>query len=82
MRKKYKALKDYYVGNEKKAKYKKGQKWLVNGMVFSEQAEQIGFHSTWGCKRLGTEVYLHKEEVIETFGVEPLESIGMRVEIK
>lgn len=82
LRKKYKALKNYYVGNEKKPSIKKGQKWLVDGLVFSEQAEQMEFHSTWSCKRLGTEVYLHEEEVIETFGVEPLESIGMRVEIK
>lgn len=79
LRKKYKAFKDYYVGNEKNPSIKRGQKWRVNGLVFSEQAEQIGFHSTWSCKRLGTEVYLHKEEVIETFGVEPLESIDMRI---
>ena len=74
------ALKDYYIGNEKKPSIKKGQKWLVDGMFFSEEAERIGFHSTWVCKRLGTEVYLHKEEVIETFGVESLESIGTFVE--
>lgn len=80
--KKYQAITDYYIREGKKPSIRKGQKWIVDGLLFSEHAEQTGFYSTWICKRLGTEVYLHKKEVIETFGIEALNSISMQIDIK
>lgn len=79
--KKYQAITDYYIREGKKPSIRKGQKWIVDGLLFSEYDEQTGFCSTWICKRLGTEVYLHKKEVIETFGIEALNSISMQIDI-
>ena len=70
------------IREDKKPSIRKGQKWIVDGLLFSEQAEQTGFCSTWICKRLWTEVYLHKKDVIETFGIEALSSISMQIDIK
>ena len=71
-KKKYKAIKDYYIKNDKKPSIKEGQKWNIDKISFSLQAEQLGFQSTWICKRLGTEIFLHEKEAIETFGIEVL----------
>lgn len=80
--KKYQANKDYYMGEDKKPSIRKSQRWIVSGILFSEKTEQIGFCSTWVCKRLGTEVYLHKKEVAEIFGIDVLNNIDMRVDVK
>lgn len=77
-KKKYKALKDYYIKNNKKPSIKKKQKWIIDRIVFSKQAEQLGFQSTWICKRLGTEVFLHEKEVTEIFGTEALQNFSSK----
>lgn len=81
-KRKYRALQDCYIGNEKRPSIRKGQKWIVSGLCFSENAESVGFISTWICKRMGTECFLHKDKVVETFGKEVLEKIDMKVDIK
>lgn len=37
------------------------------------------YFPTWICKRLGKEVFLHKREVVEIFGIEALQNVGLRV---
>ena len=75
-KKKYKALKDYYLQKEKHPIIKKGQKWIVDGIIFLEEKD---FQSTYICKRLGNEVYLHNMEVVEIFGIEALQNVRLRV---
>lgn len=75
-KKKYKALKDYYLQKRKHPIIKKGQKWIVDGIIFLEEKD---FQSTWICKRLENEVFLHKREVVEIFGIEALQNVGLRV---
>ena len=75
-KKKYKALKDYCLQKDKHPSIKKGQKWVIDGIIFSEEKE---FQSTRVCKRLGIEVFLHKKEVAEIFGIEALQNVSMRV---
>lgn len=41
--------------------------------------EEKDFQSTYICKRLGNEVYLHNMEVVEIFGIEALQNVRLRV---
>lgn len=78
----YTALKDLYLKSDKRPSIKKGQRWLVEGLRFSKKAEDAGFISTWICRRLGTEVFLHKEEALSTFGKDVLMETDMYVDVR